>query len=87
MSQEANEKPIGHISHFFGKINVGIVVLDSALHVGDKIHVKGHTTDFVQTINSMQNEHEPVRDAKSGESVGIKVDEHVREGDTVYLAS
>ena len=87
MTSETGEKPIGRISHFFSNINVGIIELDSPLHVGDKIHVQGHTTDFVQTVDSMQIEHEQVQEAESGQSVGVKVDEHVREGDTVYLAT
>ena len=65
---------------------MGIIELDSPLHVGDKIHIQGHTTDFVQTVGSMQIEHEQVKEADPGQSVGVKVEEHVREGDTVYLA-
>jgi len=84
MAQE--EKPIGKISHFFGKISVGIIELTDALRVGEKVHIKGHTTDFVQTIASMQIEHQNVQEAKAGDSVGIRVDQHVREGDMVYRA-
>jgi translation elongation factor EF-1alpha len=80
------EKPIGRISHFFSKISVGIIELSDTLRVGEKIHVKGHTTDFVQTITSMQVEHAQVQEAKAGDSIGVKVDEHVREGDLVYRA-
>jgi len=75
---------VGHISHFFSKLNVGIIELSSELRGGDAIHIKGHTTDFVQPITSLQIEHADVKAAKAGDSVGIKVDQHVREGDLVY---
>ena len=82
---EATEKPIGQISHFFGKIDVGIIELKAPLKVGDSIHVQGHTTDFVQTVDSLQIEHQSVAAAKAGDAVGIKVRQHVREGDEVFL--
>ncbi len=81
---EKPEKPIGHISHYFSHISVGIIELTDTLRVGEKVHIKGHTTDFVQTVASMEVEHQPVQEAKVGNSVGIKADQHVREGDMVY---
>lgn len=86
MAQAEAEKPIGHISHFFSQIEVGIIELQEPLRVGEKVHFKGHTTDFVQTITSMQLEHQEVQEAQAGQSVGIKVAQHVREGDKVYRA-
>jgi putative protease len=52
--------------------------------VGDTIHVKGHTTDFEQVVDSMQIERTKVEEAKSGDAIGIKVSERCRDGDTVY---
>jgi len=80
------EKPeeIGKITHFFSKINVAVVELTDTLNVGDKIHIMGPTTDFEQTVDSMQIEHENVKTAKKGQSIGLKVNERVRENDTVY---
>ena len=80
------EKLIGKITHYFGKISVAIVELSGVLKAGDKIHVKGGSTDFEQDISSIQIEHENVQKAKKGDAIGIKVDEKVREGDEVYLA-
>ena len=80
------EKPIGQVTHFFGKIGVMAVDLSDTLTVGEKIHVTGHTTDLVLTVDSMQIEHENVPKAGPGDSVGIKVGEKVRPGDTVYRA-
>ncbi len=81
----AEEVKIGLITHFFGKVGAGIINLtDGELKVGDKIHIKGHTSDFEQVVESMQIEHKDVQDAKKGAQVGIKVKEHVREHDVVY---
>lgn len=78
-------KEIGKISHYFGKIGVGVVELTGKLKVGDKIRVKGATTDFEQPVDSMQIEHENVEEAKKGQGIGLKTLEPVRQGDTVYL--
>jgi putative protease len=80
------EKPeeIGKIAHFFSKINVAVVELTAPINVGDKIRVMGPTTDFEQTVDSMQIEHENVKTANKGQSVGLKVKDRVRENDTVY---
>jgi len=81
---EQELKEIGRISHFFTKISVAVIELTSTLSVGDRIVIKGPTTDLEQTVNSMQIEHENVKVAKAGQSIGLKVDERVRENDVVY---
>jgi putative protease len=80
----AEEKLIGKITHYFGNISVGIIELTDRLKVGDKIHIKGHATDFEQTIDSMQVEHQDVQEAKSGDAIGVKVTQKIKEGDSVY---
>lgn len=81
------EKLVGKITHYFTNIGVAVVeVANGSLKVGDKIHIKGATSDFEQTIESMQIEHENVETAKKGDAIGMKVDQQVREGDEVYLA-
>ncbi len=83
-----SEKKIGVISHYFGKISVaGIEIEKGKLEAGDTIHIKGHTTDFQQTIKSMQIDLQTVEAAKKGDSIGIKVSERVREHDEVYKVS
>lgn len=78
------EEEIGKITHYFSKINVGVLELSKGkLQIGDTIHIKGHTTDFYQKIESMQVEHKPVDSAQQGESVGLKVESPVRENDLV----
>ena len=81
----AKEKEIGKITHFFDKIGVAVIELNSTLKVGDTIKIKGNTTDFEQDVDSMQVEHEQVDTAKKGDAIGIKVADRARPGDKVYL--
>lgn len=79
------EQQIGTVTHYFGKIGVAAIdVTEGILSVGDTIHVKGHTSDFTQTVDSMEVDGQAVQQASAGESVGIKVAEHAREHDAVY---
>ena len=78
------EKEVGVVSHYFGRISVGAIELTDTLEVGDMIHIVGHTTNFTQKIESMEIEHVKVDKAKKGDSIGIRVDEKVRDGDIVY---
>jgi len=79
------EKPIGTVTHYFGKVSVGIVELSAPLSVGDAIHIKGAHDDFTQTVDSIQIEHEAVESAKSGDVVGIRVVQKVHPHDKVFL--
>jgi len=81
---EREMRRVGRVSHYFTRINVAVVVLSDKLSVGDKILVKGSTTGFEQTVESMQIEHENVTSAERGQSIGLKVEGRVREGDEVY---
>ena len=83
MSEEELQE-VGKIAHFFSKINVAVVDLKATLSVGDRIRIQGPTTDFEQTVDSMQIEHVDVKSANAGQSIGLKVKERVREKDTVY---
>lgn len=78
------EKKIGVITHYFGKISVGIIKLDAPLKVGDTIHIKGAHDDFSQSVDSIQIEHDSVESASKGEEVGIKVIQKVHPNDEVY---
>ena len=83
----AKEKEIGKVTHYFTKIGVAGIDLTDNLNAGDNIHVKGHTSDFTQSVDSMQIDNESVEKAGKGDSIGLKVPEHAREGDTVYKES
>jgi translation elongation factor EF-1alpha len=79
------EEEIGHISHFFPKISVAVIEITAgSLKVGETIRIKGHTSDFTQTVDSLQMEHLQIPEIKTGGSAGLKVKEHVREGDKVF---
>ena len=79
------EQKIGVVTHYFGKIGVAALkITDGELRVGDTIRFEGHTSDFTQTVDSMQVEHEPVEVARKGDEIGLKGAEYVRENDAVY---
>jgi len=79
------EKEIGTVSTYFTHVSVAAIKLSNKLKVGDKIRIKGHTTDFEQKVESMQIENKKVSEAKKGEHIGIKVPEKVRPNDKVLL--
>jgi putative protease len=79
------EEKIGIVEHFFTNVSVAAIkITDGELKVGDTIHIVGSTTDFTQKIDSMEIDRVPVESVKSGDDVGIKVKERVREHDIVY---
>ena len=78
------EEEIGKVSDFFAHPVVAGIELSGTLKVGDKIHIQGHTTDMEFTVGSMQIDNANVEEAKAGDSVGIKVSDRVRRGDTIY---
>ena len=82
------EEKVGKVEKFFAKPSVAAVeVTAGVLRIGDRVHFKGHTTDFEDTITSMQIDNQPVEEAKPGDLLGIKVKERVREHDAVYKVS
>lgn len=75
---------IGEITHYYNKINVGVVKLQKSLALGDQIKIKGNKTEVIQTVGSMQIEHEEIKKAKKGQIIGMKVDQEVKKGDVVF---
>ena len=79
------EQRIGIVIHYYGKIGVaGLSITDGELRVGDTIHIKGHTSDFIQSVDSIQIENEAVEVARPGEEIGVRVTETVRVHDEVF---
>ena len=78
------EKEIGKITHYYGHISVGIIQLSDTLKVGDTIHIKGHSADFNQGVDSMQIEYANVTEAQPGDAVGLKVAQKVHPQDQVF---
>ncbi len=84
----ANELKIGVVTHYYSHLSVAVVsVTDRPLQGGDRIHIKGHTSDFYQTVESIQVEHESRPRAEVGQAVGLRVTDHAREHDVVYLVT
>lgn len=81
------EEKLGEVTHFFDKIQVAIVKLEKPLKIGDKIKVKGATTEIEETVDSMQVDHAEIEEAEKGDEVGIKVTGKAREGDEVFKVS
>jgi hypothetical protein len=75
---------IGRVTHYYSHLSVAALSLDEALTVGDRIHIRGHTTDLVQSVDSLEVEHEHVESAGPGADVALHVNDHVREHDAIY---
>jgi len=76
---------IGFVTHFFNHINVAVLqIINGELKIGDTIHIVGAHTDFTQTVDSMEIDRKPIKTAKPGDDIGIKVKNKVREHDVVY---
>ncbi len=75
---------VGRITHFFSRIGVAVVELVAPLTVGDRVLVKGPSTDFEQIVESMQIEHKNIQGAEAGQSIGLKLAQQARERDAVY---
>jgi len=82
----ADEKEIGRVSGYFSHVGVAAIKLSSGLKVGDRVRIKGHTSDFEVKVGSIQIERNSVKAAKKGDHIGIKVPEKVRPNDRVFLA-
>lgn len=79
------EARVGHITHYFSHLGVaGVLIEAEGLKIGDIIRIEGHTTDVTQRVGSMQLDHNPIQEAKPGQDIGLKVEEHVREQDIVF---
>jgi putative protease len=75
---------VGKVTHYYPKIGVAVVELQEALKKGEKIEIEGKTTKLIQTVTSMQLNHVDIDVAEKGQSIGLKVEDRVREGDKVY---
>jgi hypothetical protein len=79
------EERIGFVTHYYGHQSVAILRLESGtLRVGDMIHIRGHTTDFSQKVESLEVNHAAVTEVGPSDDFGLKVVEHVREHDIVF---
>ena len=84
VKKKPKEELIGKVTHFFPKVSAGVIKLKKSLSLGDTIHIKGHTSDFIQKVSSLQINNKPVKRAEKGKLVGVLVKERVRRKDKVY---
>ncbi|MBU0476464.1 hypothetical protein KKB68_00400 [Patescibacteria group bacterium] len=77
-------KLVGKITHYFGNVGVAVIELSDVLKAGDNIRIVGGETDFIQNVESMEADHKKIQEAKSGDSIGLKIAQKVREGYKVY---
>ena len=82
----AAEQRIGVVTHYYSHLSVVALQLEAGttLRVGDVIHIRGHTTDFTQKVESLEANHAPVTEVGPSDDFGLRVVEHAREHDTVY---
>jgi putative protease len=84
MKLEPQYEKVGMITHFYTKPSVAVVELSATLRKGDKIVIRGSTTNIEQTVDSIEIEHKQIPSADAGTSIGMKVSGRVRENDIVY---
>lgn len=84
--RKAKEKPIGIVTHYFPQVRAAVIKLKAPLSVGGAVKIKGHTTDFIQQVGSMQVDRVPIQSAKKGQEIGLMVDSRVRQHDLVFKA-
>ncbi len=84
ISMEPQYEKVGRITHFYSKPSVAVVELTAPLTQGDKIVIRGSTTNIEQTVESMEIEHKQIPSAQAGQSIGMKVAGRVRDDDIVY---
>ena len=84
VQEESPRKEIGEVTDYFTHVEAAAIKLTSSLNKGDKIRIKGHTTDFEQKVDSMQIHNKESEEAKKGDEIGLKVKDRVRPHDMVY---
>jgi len=82
---ELSLEKVGEITHYFPHVKAAaIMLLKDGFKVGDKIYIKGHTTDFKETVRSLQLDRTDIAEGKKGQEIGLLVKSRVRQGDSVY---
>ena len=80
-----SEERIGVVTHYYSHPSVATIRLESGtLRVGDMVHIRGHTTDFSQKVESLEVNHAPATEVGPNDDFGLKVVEHTREHDVVF---
>lgn len=86
VASKEKENLLGIVTHYFPHVRAAVIKLKMPLSNGESIKIKGHTTDFVQVVSSMQIDRVPIANAKKGDEIGLQVSSRVRQQDKVYKA-
>jgi len=86
VSEKENANLLGIVTHYFPHVRAAVIKLKAPLANGESLRIKGHTTDFVQVVTSMQIDRQPISSAKKGDEIGVQVKSRVRQDDKVYKA-
>lgn len=78
------EVRIGEVTHYYNRIGVAVLDLIAELNVGDTVHIQGSNTDFTQSVTSMEIDHQKVESVGPGSEVALKVNQRVRQGDSLF---
>lgn len=82
---ERKLETVGVVERFFARPSAAIIKLTKGtLKAGERIYIKGHTTDLQQVVQSMQMDHQEIAEAKKGDMIGVQVNDRVRPNDVVY---
>jgi putative protease len=73
-------RQVGKVIHYFDRAMVAVIRLEDNLSVGDSVKFVHGDSEFTQTIDSMEVEHEKIQSAKKGDEVAVKVEQKTREG-------
>lgn len=74
---------LGYVTHYFPHVKAAVIKVKKPISLNQMIKIKGHTTDFTQTITSMQIDRVPIQNAKPGDEIGLLVNSRVRRRDIV----
>jgi putative protease len=81
----AGEERVGVVTHYYSHLSVAIIRMErGSLREGDTVHIKGHTSDFRQRVESMEIDHVHMMQVGAKQEFGMRVKEHAREHDVVY---
>lgn len=84
IKQLTKETVVGRVTHYFPQVNAAVIkIIKDSIKLGDNLHIKGHTTDFTQLVDSLQIDRVPVKEAKKGQEIGLLVSSRVRSNDSV----
>ena len=75
---------VGSVTKFFQRAAAALIALDAPLAIGDRLHVRGATSDFLMPVTSLRVRGASVSYASAGEAT-LGVAQRARPGDVLYV--